>query len=276
VRGLALVWLLAAAGCTIDARVATVNPDGGPLFPTVRAGAPLTDEATCAERVRAAPGEPRPANQTPNHRVTTAAEVAQLDPWDSAHGYDNKALALQQRITGNFTGTTDEILQWAACKWGFDEDLVRAEAVHSSGWRQTVATDWTEATSSDCPPGAATRDNNGTEECAQTYGLFQVLWKYHKSAWPMYRDSSAFHVDLVFAMRRVCFEGWDLSQASRATAGKDYEADDLWGCIGAHFSGGWYDEGANWYISGVQGQLAAALWTKPEFCSSTPGCVLPR
>jgi autotransporter family porin len=122
----------------------------------VRAGAPLTDEATCAERVRAAPGEPRPANQTPNHRVTTAAEVAQLEPWDSAHGYDNKALALQQRITGNFSGTTDEILQWAACKWGFDEDLVRAEAVHSSGWRQTVATDWTEATSSDCPPGAAT------------------------------------------------------------------------------------------------------------------------
>ena len=25
-----------------------------------------------------------------------------------------------RRVTGNFTGTTDEIIQWAACKWGFN------------------------------------------------------------------------------------------------------------------------------------------------------------
>jgi autotransporter family porin len=121
-----------------------------------------------------------------------------------------------------------------------------------------------------------TRDSNGAPECAQTYGLFQVLWKYHKSAWPMYRESSAYNVDLVFGLRRACFEGWDVSQGERDGHGKDYTADDEWGCLGAHFSGQWYDDGADAYISSVQGQLAAHLWTMPEFCASTPGCVLPR
>ena len=30
-------------------------------------------------------------------------------------------------VTGNYTGTTDEIVRWAACKWGIDEDVVRAQ-----------------------------------------------------------------------------------------------------------------------------------------------------
>jgi autotransporter family porin len=276
-KALALLAAALAAGCTIDARVATVSPDGGvKLFPTLRAGSALIDEATCAARLRPAPGEPRPANATANHTIPSPTQVMQLDPWDAAHGFNPRADALRLRVSGNFTGTTDEILQWAACKWGFDEDLVRAEAIHSSNWRQTVATDWIAPSSGDCPAGAATRDTNGQSECAQTYGLFQVLWKYHQSAWPMYRESSAYHVDLVFGLRRACFEGWDVSQADRATHGKDYVADDEWGCLGAHFSGQWYDDGADAYISSVQGQLAARLWTKPDFCASTPGCVLPR
>jgi autotransporter family porin len=36
------------------------------------------------------------------------------------------------RVTGNFTGTTDEIIQWAAHKWGIDEDVVRSVATAES------------------------------------------------------------------------------------------------------------------------------------------------
>ena len=32
------------------------------------------------------------------------------------------------RVDGQYTGTTDVIFRWAACKWGIDEDLVRAIA----------------------------------------------------------------------------------------------------------------------------------------------------
>ena len=33
---------------------------------------------------------------------------------------------LLPRVDGQFEGTTDEIFQWAACKWGLPDDLLRA------------------------------------------------------------------------------------------------------------------------------------------------------
>jgi hypothetical protein len=43
---------------------------------------------------------------------------------------------LLRRVDGGFTGTTDEILQWAACKWGLPDNLIRADAVEESTWFQ--------------------------------------------------------------------------------------------------------------------------------------------
>jgi hypothetical protein len=54
------------------------------------------------------------------------------------HWYDGPApppKAWPIRVTavppakGDDEGTTDEIIQWAACKWGIDTDVVRAQAV---------------------------------------------------------------------------------------------------------------------------------------------------
>ena len=179
----------------------------GPQFQTPAAGATLPDDATCAARVRSTP-EVRAGNVTPNHVVPTSAELADLSPWNSENAYDNRALVLEQRITGAFTGTTDEILQWVACKWGFDEDDVRAEAVQSSGWTQTLAIrldDGADVRSArlDADTRAGAVDGAGGTQCAQTYGMYQVVWQYHKSAWPMFRDSTPFHVDYVFALRRA-------------------------------------------------------------------------
>jgi autotransporter family porin len=267
---------LVAAGCTLDARVGLISTgtDAGagggaggvpaPRFQTLPAGSTLPDDATCAALVRRTGHEARPANTTPNHVQPTPQQIAALTPWNSANAYDNRALGLQARITGAFTGTTDELLQWVACKWGFDEDHIRAEAVQSSAWRQTLATDWT-TTPSLCPPDAVTRANDGGVQCAQTYGIFQIVWQYHQSAWPAYRDSTPFHLDFIFGLRRVCFEGWDTSQAARAVSGVPYAANDEWGCVGAHYSGGWYDDGASSYIAAVKGQLAGRAWTSPTF-----------
>jgi len=267
-----------ASGCTIDANVATLSADAsGKQFETVPAGGALRDDATCAALVRPTSKEPRPMNGTFNGVLPTAAQLGQLAPWDSSEGYDAKALALEARISGAFTGhTTDEILQWVACKWGFDEDLVRAEAAVQTSWQQGAITDYTTTTSA-CPNGAATRMNMaGMTECAQTYGMFMVLWKYHESAWPMYRDSTSFHVDYVFALRRACFEGYELDQANRVAPGQTYKANDLFGCMGAHRSGIWYDDVANTYIMNVQTALANRPWEQPGFCKGVPGCVLPR
>jgi autotransporter family porin len=265
---LAAALALAGAACTLDTPVARVGAgadaaagDATPPLHLVPAGAPLPDEASCAALVRPT-SEVRPDNTTPNRTLVTAADLAKLLPWDENMAFDRHALDLQQRVTGAFSGTTDELLQWTACKWGFDADALRAEAVRSSGWMQTLASDWT-MSSADCPPGAATRPSDGA--CAQTYGIFQIVWQYHQSAWPGFRDSTPFHLDYIFGLRRVCFEGWDLSQGARAAGGRAYSANDYWGCVGAHFSGQWYDAGANVYINAVKQELANRAWTRPDF-----------
>ena len=51
---------------------------------------------------------------------------------------DRAAKLIAPRINGRFTGTTKEILRWAACKWGIDQSIVFAQAAVESWWRQTT------------------------------------------------------------------------------------------------------------------------------------------
>jgi hypothetical protein len=263
---LAILGCLVGPACTVDTQVASIGGDAGtvPTFRTLPAGSALPDEPTCAALVVRSTWEPRPANAAANHLAATAAEVAQLAPWDVERVFDRRALALEARVTGSFVGTTDEILQWIACKWGFDVEHVRAEAAASSAWTQGLHTDWT-STTAECPPDASTQQGANGLQCAQTYGILQITWQYNKSAWPAFRDSTTFHLDYAFGLRRACLEGWDLSQAARAPAGIAYAADDEWGCMGAYFSGQWHDAAAESYVSRVRGQLAGRSWTQPGF-----------
>ncbi len=88
-------------------------------FSTLPPGAALPSDAACAAQVRPM-AERRPINNVPNH--TKGAAVSGL-----------------ARVTGNFTGTTDEIIEWVACKWGIDEDIVRAQIAKESWWHQDAA-----------------------------------------------------------------------------------------------------------------------------------------
>src|SRR5262249_27484398 len=115
-------------------------------------GSALPSATTCAARVNRSSWEPRPTNRAANYRVPTPQQIASLQPWDSHIGMSDQSDILRRRVTGNFTGTTDEILQWAACKWGIDPDLVRAQAEQESNWRQSMRGDWT-SDRSQCPPG---------------------------------------------------------------------------------------------------------------------------
>ena len=98
-------------------------------FGTLAPGSSLPSGDDCAGRVRRTGWEPRPENADANS--TAGFSGVRID---GASGAFNARYAW--RIDGNFTGTTDEIIQWAACKWGFDEDTVRAQAVQESYWRQ--------------------------------------------------------------------------------------------------------------------------------------------
>ncbi|HEU0002903.1 MAG TPA: hypothetical protein VFQ36_18475 [Ktedonobacteraceae bacterium] len=230
-------------------------------FTTLPPGSPLPDEQSCAARVHRSSWEPRPDNTKANQSVPAQQQIAQLTPWDSAIGVDRKADALRTQITGNFTGTTNEILQWVACKWGIDENIVRAEAVVESGWHQSQTGDYT-TDQRLCPPG--TWDGNG---CYQSYGLLQLKYYYFQSAWPMSRYDSAFNVEYVYGIIRTCYEGWTtyLNARTPLPGYARYHAGDIWGCLGRWYSGGWYDEGAIQYIQKVKAALADKAWLEAGF-----------
>lgn len=228
---------------------------------TLPPGSPLPSESTCASRVASSSFEPRPDNYAANHQVPTAAQLANMHPWVPSIGMDSKSDSLRKQITGNFTGTTDEIFQWVACKWGIDVNIVRAEAVTESNWHQSQLGDYT-TDQTLCPPGTW----NGTG-CYQSYGILQMKYIYWTGAWPMSRDDTAFNAEVVYGWLRNCYEGWAdyLYQDTPATGYPRYHAGDIWGCLGFWFSGSWYNQGAINYITVTKEHYAQQPWLQPGF-----------
>lgn len=240
-----------------SSRTPVVVQSAGTLPP----GATLPSEAQCAARVRRSAFEPRPQNTPANQRVPTAQQIANLTPWGPALGQSIQADTLRKQMTGNFTGTTDEILQWTACKWGVDPDIVRAEAVIESYWRQSTQGDETNNQSL-CPPGTWNGQN-----CYQSYGILQIKYYYFQSTWPMSRDDTAFNAEYVYGILRACYEGWTtyLSERTPLPGYPRYHAGDLWGCIGRWYSGTWYNQDAVNYIARVKATLAQKTWLQAGF-----------
>jgi hypothetical protein len=209
-------------GCEIVAGRAVTIPSGTPL--------PRGDESAVLVRRRP---ETRPPNTTANHTVPSG-RVA----WPPLAKHWRGWIAKRRRVTGRFTGTTDEILQWGAYKWGIDEDVLRAVAFRESEWLQ-----------------GAVGDRGGS------FGIMQVKNRQadgsvDNGGYPWTQLSTALNVDYYGAWIRACLAG-DFRGGSwlyRGTRG------DLWGCVGAWFSGGWYDEGARAYVAEVKRFLADRSW----------------
>jgi len=127
--------------------------------------------------------EIRPENAAANKRVPTAAELADWLAWVKASDQGWWFGPFAERVTGNYTGTTEEILEWAARKWEFDPDLAKAAAVRESTWRQ------------------ATIGDGG-----ESWSILQVrrgVW----GGYPLTRDSTAFGADIWGAHTRCWLDG---------------------------------------------------------------------
>jgi hypothetical protein len=234
---------------------------GGYPGTTLPPGSALPGDSTCASRVIMSSFEPRPDNYAANHRVPSATQIANLHPWNPLIGMDVSSDSLRKRITGNFTGTTDEILQWVACKWGIDPNIIRAQAVSESNWHQSQLGDYT-TNQGLCPPGTW----NGTS-CYQSYGILQIKYTYFQSEWSMSRDDTAFNADFVYGWLRNCYEGWAdyLYDRTPSPGYPSYHSGDIWGCLGFWFSGSWYDQGAINYINVAKGHYAQKPWLQAGF-----------
>lgn len=237
---------------TTSATTLTITSPSGVIIPS---------DQECTARVKRSGQEPRTDNIAANHRVPTQQQIAQLAPWNESIGVDPKADVLRKAITGNFTGTTDEILQWVACKWSIDPDIVRAQAIVESNWHQNQLGDYTSKRSA-CPPGIW--DGKG---CYQSYGILQIKYIYHQSEWPMSRDDTAFSAEFTYGDIRTCLEGWTTYLKPRIPLPgyPRYHAGDIWGCLGRWFSGTWYNQGAVNYIQKVKTALANKSWLQWGF-----------
>lgn len=230
-------------------------PPGSPgYFATLPPEATLPDDAECAARVRQHPWEPRPENASANGWMPSdeALGVYRLTPWGEADHY-------HARVTGGFTGTTDEILQWAACKWGLDEDILRAQAVKESAWRQAATGDWEDG---ECPDATH-------ERCAHSFGLLQVRWNADRGSrgtFPLARDGTAFAADYALAVWRACYEGYE-TWLNDMAPDPPYNAGDEWGCLGRWYAGRWYANGAREYIGAVRHHLASRTWRESGFAT---------
>jgi hypothetical protein len=141
-----MMWFRASRATVAAAGFPSVTsvlpPPRGGYFRLLPVGtwSTLPSDSACAGRVHYSTWEPRPDNISPNqvmpdaaavHRAFAARPLAtdgNVDPrWDTW---------LLQRVDGQFAGTTDEIFQWVACKWGLPDDLLRAVAVRETGWYQ--------------------------------------------------------------------------------------------------------------------------------------------
>src|SRR5262245_6690213 len=96
-----------AAACLV--LLPACHRDSGSHFSTLPPGSQLPSDLDCAQRIRRSGFEPRPSNAAANHRVPTAAELQsyQAGAWS---GYADPAPVLHSRVTGNFTGATDELI----------------------------------------------------------------------------------------------------------------------------------------------------------------------
>ncbi|HYH59154.1 MAG TPA: hypothetical protein VD790_08025 [Thermoleophilaceae bacterium] len=190
-------------------------------------------DSRAAARVSGANWEPRPRNRRANRNKTNG--------WMLKKFRRHSALPrkYKRRVTGRYSGTTDEILQWAAHKWGFSPDLLRGVAAIESWWRQRAV---------------------GDE--GRSFGLMQIKRGSH-CCLPATRTSTAFNADYYGAWLRHVYDGrarW-LNHQRR---GERYKRGDLWGSVGVWYAGHWHYNSAE-YIRRLKKMIRQRVWRRAHF-----------
>jgi autotransporter family porin len=222
----------------------------------------LPDDVAAAAAVHRSTWDIRPGNSSFNHTVPRNLKLRPVDP--GSHAYDprwNKVIV--RRVSGQFTGTTDEILQWSAVKWGLPDEVLRTVAVMESDWDQNNTGDLVRQQQCPYPTAQPT--------CPLSFGLVGVNSRSFAGIFPWNRDSTAANVDMLGGWLRGCYEGWVwwLRDHGNVSLGR-YHSGDLWGCVGAWFSGNWYDgqvgtRSAVDYISRARFWYDAKPWLRQNY-----------
>ena len=239
------------------------RPEATPQTAWAPVGAmPLTD-AQAAALVTPEP-EVRPANAAANDYVPTSTQLAAF--YKSTPGFLNDPL--RQYVTGRpgiSNPSTDDLIQWAAHKWGIPEDWIRAEMVQESDWNQSALGDLTTVSSSWYglyPPQSRVA---GTSNVYESLGVMQCRWPADNSGTgagtePLRWESTAFNLDFYGQYVRWLYNGYTVGISWIPNIYKGNQ----WNSISGWFGGGG-NAAAQHYITYVQNDLAARTWAQPGF-----------
>jgi hypothetical protein len=248
--------------------------------------APLSDAAAAALVTHQA--EIRPYNATaytvsgvhypaPNYYAPNATELAAFrsakDQYGNTPAQENPYNQSVDGQDGMANPSTDDLIQWAAHKWGIPEDWLRAQYVQESQWSQYWLGDRATETAADYPlypiqsraPGSST-------DVYESLGITQEKWHPDGSVGdgtePLRWKSTAFNIDFQASTLRFYY---DNPQGARSSWGDgSYVPCQQWNSLGGWFSPyPWNNSGQQNYISSVQGQLNNHTWTTSGFINET-------
>jgi hypothetical protein len=251
------------------------------------------------------PGLPGDGITTPVNR--TKPNATQL-AYYASDGYRSSEMdapyTWMKLVDGQYMGTTEMIIRWAACKWGMDEDMIRAQATAEHGtWIQWNAGGDKRHLLKQCQAGN-NRAHNSTRlwgyliynACYQSWSIWQTKVVYSSpnigawTTWPAINQSTAFAVDYRYGTQRSCMNGDQSGYFAAKGTGSVYLIDvanarnapysqsphKFWNPVtGAYATNLDYVEFAclgshysgNWMDSGAQSYLGSLLthWKKKDW-----------
>ncbi len=203
-------------------------------------------------------------NTAANDYIPTNSQLAAFHKAEAKTGWIYSAYVTGR--PGLVKPTTDELIQWAAAKWGIPAEVLRALCYGESNWKQSHVTDarhvsktWYRA----YPPQARIGGSN-EEEVYESMGITSLKWMPEglepPGTEPLRWKSTAFNLDFLGSQFRYYYNGL------ATWIGAGYEAGDAWNSIAAWFEPSpWKGSQQDWYISYLQRIMGEKPWLSPNF-----------
>jgi len=209
--------------------------------------------------------EVRPANKRANRYLPSSRQLDAFRRARTSHGQTMVEFnPLYRYVTGRPKGlrraTTDELIQWVSHKWGIPTNVIRAQMVVESHWRQGfmgdpehVPADWY---------GRYPRQSRARgSDVFESLGIAQVKWRPDGSVGagtePLRWRSTAFNLDYYGATLRFFYDGdcrW---------CGPGYGPGQASNSVAAWYSPDpWNNGDARGYLRRVQQAIGSRAWTR--------------
>ncbi len=180
----------------------------------------------------------------------------------------NPYLAYVNGHDGLSKPSTDDLIQWAAHKWGIPENWLRAEYVLESQWSSWWRGDETAVSKQQYAKYPLLARIRGSHNVYQSLGITQERWDpkgdFGAGTEPLRWRSTSFNIDYQAAMVRFYYD--NPANARAAWGDHSYAPCHAWESIGAWFSSyPFNNSGSQQYVNIVKHNLATDAWRESSF-----------